>query len=156
MTGVLDIDHAVARPCLTCPAGPRWQHTIHHIHTARDGPNDIIGFANTHQVTRLVLGQETGGVIQNAKHRFLSFTNGQTTHGIPVEPDIDQGLGAFLSQLRRYAALHDAKQGMAGTVSKGIARTLCPPHRQAHGLCNALFIRRKSGAFIETHHDVRA
>jgi len=93
-------------------------------------------------------------MIEGRKHHFLPLAHRKTAHRIAVKPDAAQRLRTFCPQILVNAALLDTEQGMARTVAKGIARPLCPAHRQAHRHLGFFSRTRIGGAFIEGHDDV--
>ena len=123
--GVADVDRALVGESLPVAARPRWQNAIEHINAALDRADQIVGLADTHQITRLVGGELIGCIIKATQHRLLPFANGQSAHSIAVKADVDQRISRALAQFFIERALLDAEQGgtfsMFAACIKGIA-----------------------------------
>ena len=156
VAGVLDVHHAAAGKDLPCPTGPAGQYAIHHVDAPLHGAHNIIGLADTHQVARLVHGQLVRCKIQHAEHRRLPFTHRKATDCVAVKFDRLQCLCTLRAQILFQATLLDAKKRMTRSVTKSVARALCPAHRQFHAFGDAAPVRWQCGALIKTHHDIRA
>ena len=159
MFGVADIDRAVPGKSLPVAAAASRQHAIEHVDAALNRPNQIVGFAHTHQVSRPVSWKHVGCIIKATKHRLLPLTHGKAAHGIAIKTDIDQGIRTFLAQLFIERPLLDSKQrralGMLTAAVETVAAAFCPAHRQRHRF-RRLFARHTIGrAFVERHHDIR-
>ena len=129
---VLHVDDRAPREDLAGPARSRRQDAIHHVDSAFDGPHDVVRLANAHQVARLVLRQLPRRMIKACEHRLLPLAHGQAPHGIAVEADRLQILGAPRAQVPLQPPLLNPENRVARPVPERLPRPLGPPHGKPH------------------------
>ena len=156
MAGIADIDHAAPRIGAPGTSRTRGHDAIEHIYPAAHRADQIRRRANTHQIARLIGGQQRRGAFQRGEHGFLAFTHGKATHRIAFKANARQGRDTFGAEIRENTALDNAKQAMAGPRHEGFTAARRPAHGKPHG-CGGLFMRRGKGrAFIKAHGDISA
>ena len=109
VTRIFNVYHTPAGEDLPCATGPAGQNTIHHINAAFHGAHDIIRLANTHQISRLVLGQLIGRKIEHLEHGLLPLTHRQTANRVAFKTNGLERIGTFAAQLLIQTALLNAK-----------------------------------------------
>src|SRR4051794_40458876 len=91
--GITDVKRPVGGEGLPGAAGARWEHAIEHVDTARDGFDDVVRLADTHEVARLVGWKHLNSKIEATEHRLLSLPDGETPDRITIKANSDQRLG---------------------------------------------------------------
>ena len=135
----------------------RRHHAIEHIDAARHRFQHIRRRADTHQIPRAILRQDRRDLFDHRKHHRLRFAHREPADRIAVKTDVDQGLGAGLTEFGYVTALRDAEQQVSGRCGlEGPLAALRPAQRKLHGALDIAALRRQPHAFIELHGDVGA
>lgn len=135
VTGVADLQIAVAREdgAVACIAGRH--HAVKHVHAVGNALHQVFGRTHAHQVARLVGGQQMRRVGHDLQHLVLGLAHGDAAHGIAGEIDFQQTLQRFLAQIGVHAALHNAEQGIGVLQAlELLLGALGPATAHLHGL----------------------
>ena len=75
----------------------RGQNAVEHINAPRDRCDDILGFADTHQIAGAVIGQKRDGILQHLIAQAFLLTDGEAANRISGKSDSDQCLARGLA-----------------------------------------------------------
>src|SRR5579871_5429104 len=129
VAGIAQIQCTVAREGLAVASRTRWQHAVEHIDASDHSANNVIRFANTHQIARLIEWQMWNSGFQGVKHDRLPFPDSKTADGITIEFDFPKIHCGALAQLRKDPALHYSKTRATLLTTKRRLRPPSPAHR---------------------------
>src|SRR5690606_32809397 len=90
MAGILQSDPAAPGKGKSVAAVAGRHHAIEHVDTAPDRLDEIVGRADTHQITRAVRGKEVHGRIEYTPHSGLSLADRKTANRIAVETNVNE------------------------------------------------------------------
>src|SRR5688572_2696587 len=142
VAGVPELDRAMARedPAVARVAGG--QHAIEHIDACGDRFDDILGRADTHQVTRFIGRKPRSDVREHALHVGLGLTDRQSADRIAVEAYRDEAGERAVAKTLVHSALDDPEQcvarlGRVPSLEFAFA-ALRPPQGKLHRLARAL------------------
>ena len=121
MAGVFDVEHAETGEDLTGTARARGEDAVHHIDTARDIADDVVGFADANQVAWFVFGELVWRELEGVEHGLLTLTDCEATDSVAFKADILKGLSGLGAQVFFEAALLDSEQGVTGALTKRCA-----------------------------------
>src|SRR6185312_12459685 len=93
MARIAQIDRAAPGEALGGSSRARRQHAVEEIDAAPDRADNVVGLADAHEIARPVLGERRHRRIEYGEHALLAFADGQTAHGVAVEPDGTQRRG---------------------------------------------------------------
>src|SRR5206468_9318648 len=136
------------------PRKPRREHTIKHVHSARDHFHDLRGGPEPHRVTRPFYGQKRFAKLDCAHHFGFGFPNTNSTDCVSIEIQFDQGMGALFTQIAVSRSLNNTEEegtifttSVADPIAATIRPTQCPLHT-----CRSVFpIAWIRGALVESH-----
>ena len=129
-------------------------HAIEHVDAGRDRVHQILRRAHSHQIPRLVRGQERRGEVDDVEHLLLRLPNGDAAEGDAVEVDRGDLLDASLAQIFIDAALNDSKEGHRPAAS--VQRSPGPAMRHLHRLFHVSVRQAIRRALVKRHGDVDA
>ena len=130
------------------------QDAIEDVDAAQDAVDQVFGRTDSHQVARLVLGQQRRDHIQHGVHLVFGFAHRQAPDGNPGRIERSDKLSGFSPQVRVDAALHNPEQSLVAALLR-LDATLRPAVSQLHGNF-AVGVVVGIGTFVEGHDDVRA
>src|SRR5512132_1251831 len=90
---IADVEWTVGGERLPRASRSRRKHAIEHVNSAPNCFDDVVGLADAHQVTRLVLGKLAGSIIEASAHCVVPLAHRQSTDRIAIETDVDQRIG---------------------------------------------------------------
>ena len=154
MARIADIDRTASGKGLRRAAAAGRHHAVEHIDPAQNRADNVIRTADAHQITRFVLRQHSGRIVQNLKHGFLPLADGQTADGIAVKADILQLFGRPTAQIFIIAALLNAEDTVTVAVNKGFAAAFGPAHGHFDRFFNRFVRSRQFNTFVQTHGNV--
>ena len=158
--GVADLYVAIAGKEPTVAGVARGHHAVEHVDAAADAFNQILGRSHAHQIARLFCGHFVHDGVHDLKHLFFRLAHGQAAHGIAMVADVGKARQRLLSEMRKHAALHNAKERIwIFQPVELIAAAARPAKRKPHGVCSLLFGCRTISdhvgrAFVKDHRDV--
>ena len=151
----LDRDVAAARDRGAVARDARGDDAVEHVHSARDALRHLAHHAEPHHVARAVLRQVRHARLDRAVHLLLRLADRDAAHGVAVEADLHQLLGAAAADVVVDPALHDAEDLLA-VGARLPAAALRPADRARHRRLGARAVARIRQALVEDHRDVGA
>ncbi len=106
---VFDVETAFAGEEQRMARGAGGQNAIHHVDAHARVLLDLVGIADTHDITRLVFGQERQNFRNHFKGKLAGLANTEAAYGVAVEVHFDKTLGALAAEIGVHAALDDAE-----------------------------------------------
>ena len=107
---VLDVEAALAGEEESVASGAGRKNAIHHVNTHAGVLLDFVGIADTHDVARLVFGQERQNFRNHFKCQVTRLADAEAADGVAVEVHFNEALGALAAEIAMHAALNDCKQ----------------------------------------------
>ena len=137
----------------------RGHHAVEHIDTAGDALQQVLGRAHTHEVARLVLGQDGVDDLDHLVHHLGGLAHGQSANGIALGALVGDVLSRLAPQVGIGAALDDRKEGLGVAVEGlGLAETLEAAVEPALGKPKAVLgvgvVALARRTLVERHDDV--
>ena len=141
----------------------RGQHAVEHVHALAHRADERRGVADTHQVTRAIVGQRLAHIAERLEHHVMRLAHRIAANAEALEAlvarstargvNFDEALRALEAQVAMHAALYDGEKRLIFAGMRGAA-TLSPLPRQFRGRSHGLFRRRIANALIELHHNI--
>ena len=94
---IADFDHSMTGKQMTIAGVTSRHDAVEHVHAMAHRLKNIDRTPDTHQITRLILGQAWRHVLQNPYAVLLRLTNRQTTQGIAIKTNLKQLLKRLLA-----------------------------------------------------------
>src|SRR3989338_8378162 len=94
---------------LSMPRNTHRQNTIKHVDALGDAFLQLLDDPNSHEVARVIFGEQRTNSIQYAVHFLFHFSDRETADCVAVKPNGDQFLRTFFTQVAFEAALDDTK-----------------------------------------------
>ena len=136
-----------------------WHHTVEHVHSSFYGLEYVLWCTHTHEIARLVLGQDFVHHLYHFVHHLSGLAYGKSTDSISVGSLVCHIFGRLFSQLGEGAALHDGEEallisvqrfGLVEALETAVEPTLC--HLET--LLGILEVALSRRTLVERHHDV--
>ena len=131
----------------------RRHDAIEHVHPAMDGFQQIERRAHAHQVTRLVVRQQSGRELADVFAFALALAHREPADRVTVERHLAERRRAFPPQFGKERALHNPEHRLRRISPRRQAPrrpTICNLQRRAR----RRFVGGRSDAMIQRHHDV--
>lgn len=151
--GIFDADGTMAGEGHSIAAIASRHNAVEHVDAAADGFEQIFGATDTHQIARLVRGQERDSAVEGGIHLRRRLSDTQATDGVAGEVHAKQPKGRAFAEIRMKSTLHDPKERLVGAGLGGSA-AFGPASGAVDGAKNffAGFAGRR--AFVEAHDAV--
>ena len=132
-----------------------WEDAVKHINAQVYRFNNAVSSTHAHQVTRLILRHQLGGVRQDIVHHRLRLAYGQTADTITGKVQLCQLLHAHAAQLRIHTALHDTEHRLV-LARMRFQTTLGPTGGTLGRTLSVIKISGIRDAFVKGHRDISA
>src|SRR5262249_58757199 len=111
-----EVDRAAPREGHAVTSVARRQNAIEHVNTARHRLDEIMRRADTHQITRALIGKHWRRFGDDPEHHLLRFADGKAADRVAVKIHAGKFAGTFDAQREVVATLYDTKQCIAATT----------------------------------------
>ena len=92
--------------------GAGGKNAIHHVNAEARILLDFVGVADTHDVARLVFGQQRHDFRDYFEGELARLADAEAADGVAVEVHFNETLGALAAKIAVHAALDDAEEGL--------------------------------------------